>query len=583
MSLRLDGFDEVVNKDGEPPLFPSPATHQNHINEERKKNMMVCLKKNSFWIGGLGLLVVLLMYSSSPQEIVLSAAQPLVTIELIGRYESGAAIGSGGAEIVAVHTEHDTHYNNVLTAYVVNGAAKALDIVNVDDPVNARLQKRVDLSTLNGQPTDGPTSVAVDPADRGVAVAVPNVNRHLPGWVVLMGLNGEIMKIVEVGALPDMLTFTPSGSKILVANEGEPAADYSADPEGSVSIIDVTDGLGTATVTTARFENVPAVGEARVFGPNTNPAQNYEPEYITVAPDGRRAFVSLQENNAIAELDPASGQFTVVRGLGYKDYSVAGHELDASDRDGRVNMRNWPVFGMYQPDAIASYTVEEKTYLITANEGDARDYSAYSEQARVRDLMLDPAAFPAGTDVKRVENLGRLRVTNALGDRDGDGDLDRLYAFGARSFSIFDANDLTAPVFDSGSAIERRLAEFFPADFNCDNDENQSFDSRSDDKGPEPEGVVLGDIEGRTFAFIGLERIGGVLAYDVSDPSAPVFAGYANNRNFAATEALQAGDLGPEGLAFVPAIDSPTGEALVLVANEISGTVSIYAVRPLAQ
>ncbi len=240
-------------------------------------------------------------------------------------------------------------------------------------------------------------------------------------------------------------------------------------------------------------------------------------------------------------------------------------QLDASDRDGGVNLREWPILGMYQPDSLASYEVDGATYLITANEGDSRDYDGYSEEARVGGLTLDAAVFGQTFSLQRNENLGRLKVTTANGDAGADGTFETLYAFGARSFSILAADG--TQVFDSGDDFERRLSQLAPTTFNSEGDAS-TFDGRSDDKGPEPEGVTVGKIGKQWFAFIGLERIGGVLVYEVTDPRAPVFVQYITTP----------GDVGPEGLEFVPANESPTKKPLLIVANEISGTATVYEI-----
>jgi hypothetical protein len=237
---------------------------------------------------------------------------------------------------------------------------------------------------------------------------------------------------------------------------------------------------------------------------------------------------------------------------------------------------------MYQPDEIAAYEVGGKTYLVTANEGDARDYDGFSEEERVGDLSLDPTAFPDAANLQEDELLGRLRVTNTLGDTDGDGDFDELYAFGGRSFSIWDEEGNL--IFDSGDQFETITAQLFPEFFNSNNDDNDSLDDRSDDKGPEPEGITIGHIGNRTIAFIGLERIGGVMMYDITNPQKPVFVGYSNNRNFNvdATNPL-AGDLGPEGVLFISKKDSPNGKPLLVVSNEISGTTTVFGIQTVPE
>jgi hypothetical protein len=386
----------------------------------------------------------------------------------------------------------------------------------------------------------------------------------------------------EVGALPDHVSFTADGEYLLVANEGEPNSyglSTSVNPEGSVSIINLKHGVHRASVRTASFagfngqkDSLVASG-VRVFSPGATVAQDLEPEYITSK--GRTAWVTLQEANAIAILDIPSATFSRIVPLGYKDHNVPGQGLDPSDKDaatnGGINIANWPVRGLYLPDAIASFRARDgQTYLVTANEGDSRTPGDFpgmpDEESRIKPLSLDATAFPNAATIKNDVRLGRLKVTKTLGDTDGDGDYDALYSFGARSFTIRSATGDV--VWDSGDQFEQYLAANTPADFNKGHDD-PTFDIRSDDKGPEPEGVAVGRIAGRTFAFIGLERVGGVFAYDVTDPAAPTLAAYANSR---------ATDLGAEGLSFIKAEDSPTRTPLVLIGNEVSRTVAVYEV-----
>ncbi|MCA1992355.1 MAG: choice-of-anchor I family protein [Coleofasciculus sp. S288] len=406
-------------------------------------------------------------------------------------------------------------------------------------------------------------------------MAVENADKQAPGTVAFYDIDGNFLNAVTVGALPDMLTFTPDGKKILVANEGEPSSynqPDSVDPEGSLSLIDISKGVLNLTqsdVTTADFtafnsQQSTLIAEGvRIFGPNATVAQDVEPEFITVSSDSKTAWITLQENNAIAVLDIESGQITDIKPLGYKDYNLPGNGLDASDRDSAINIQNWPVLGMYQPDAIASFTINGETYLITANEGDSRDYDGFSEEERIRNLSLDPNTFPNA--LKDNTALGRLQVTTTLGDPDGDGDFDDLYAFGARSFSIWTAQGNL--VFDSGDQFEQITAAQVPSLFNSDGT-SDTFDTRSDNKGPEPEGVVTGVINGRTYAFIGLERTGGVMVYDVTNPTSPAFVQYINS----------ASDIAPEGLTFVSADESPTGKPLLVVSHEVSQTTTTYEI-----
>jgi hypothetical protein len=281
------------------------------------------------------------------------------------------------------------------------------------------------------------------------------------------------------------------------------------------------------------------------------------------------------------DIDTSTGKFTIRAGYQPEEVvlgivNVPG--LDASDRDSTLNVKPWPVFGMYEPDAIASFKSGRREYLITANEGDARDWPGFAEEARVSSLTLDAAAFPDGAVLKNNANLGRLNVTNTLGDVDGDQDYDALYTLGGRSFSIWSTDG--ALVFDSGGDFERVIAAREPAFFNASNDD-RAFDSRSDNKGPEPEAVTIGEIGKRTYAFVGLERQGGIMIYDVTSPFSPVFVDYVNNRDFSVDPATAEGakDLGPEGMIFIGAKDSPTRNPMVVTANEVSGTVTLYAVK----
>lgn len=250
--------------------------------------------------------------------------------------------------------------------------------------------------------------------------------------------------------------------------------------------------------------------------------------------------------------------------------------LDASNRDDAINIRNWPVYGIYMPDAIAAYEANGQVYLVTANEGDSRDYAGFSEEKRIGDMVLDWSVFPNAAELQRSENLGRLLSTTAGTDTNGDGLVDRLLTLGGRSFSIWSTDGKL--VYDSGSLIAEITADLYPDDFNA-NGENGTFDDRSDDKGTEPEGVAIGQIGTQTYAFITLERIGGIMVFDISKPAAPHYVTYVNNRDFSGdAEAGTAGDLAPEGVKFIAAADSPTGEPLLLVANELSGSTTVWRI-----
>ncbi|MBK8906956.1 MAG: choice-of-anchor I family protein [Rhodospirillales bacterium] len=328
--------------------------------------------------------------------------------------------------------------------------------------------------------------------------------------------------------------------------------------------------LGITPVAKTKVLNLPSIGYDGVD----------KSEGLALLPDGRLAVLN---DNDFGLLDqPAPGDGTVALSpdrtksvLGLIAFDGQSNGLDASDSDDAIAIQNWPVFGMYMPDAVTSFAAKGQTFYVTANEGDARD-----EVERIGDLALDPEAFPDAAALQEDENLGRLEVSTIDGDPDGDGDFDQLFSYGARSFSIWDA--FGNLVFDSGDQIEQITAERFPEFFNASNDGNE-FDSRSDNKGPEPEGVTVAQLGDQTYAFIGLERIGGVMVYDVSDPHAPTFVDYVNDRDFAGDpENDAAGDLGPEGLTVITADESPNGAPLLVVTNEVSGSTSIYQIDLLA-
>ena len=675
------------------------------------------------------------------------------TVKLEGAEIS--AYDSGTQRIFVTGEAGEDNANNIAEGSPI------LQAVDISDPSNPTVIGQIDLSNYGA----GVQSVAVKNGVVAVAVSADTVTDA--GKVVFFNASDySELSQVEVGALPDMLTFTPDGMKVLVANEGEPNDRYTVDPEGSISIIDVSGGVGSLTdanVTTADFkafngqeatlrsQGVRIFGQKTVNGTKTasTAAEDFEPEYIAVSADGTAAFVTLQENNAFAVLDIEQGKVTSILPLGYKDWSGANPtlkpfkatldgsqevvpndsiattatgnallqlnqagnalnytmtvsgldfgtlaggaaqtedtgddvtgihfhnaargaggpvvfgifgpaqdtddrtisinddgsttisgvwettdtaastslstfiadlqatnkdtdtnlyfnihteefpmgeirgqivgssvELDASNRDGGINFANYPnLFGMYQPDAIASYEANGETYYITANEGDARirpdgdieddagnvlveEGADFNEEARIGDdeIILDSIAFPNASELQEDENLGRLNITTTLGDTDNDPEFEELYAYGGRSFSIF--NSSGELVYDSGDLIGKLTSQLVPEKFNSQGSAD-SFDSRSDDKGAEPEGVTVGQVGEKTYAYVGLERTGGVMVFDVSNPTAASFVQYVNNE----------GDTSPEGLTFIDAQDSANGNSLLAVTNEVSETLSIY-------
>lgn len=436
------------------------------------------------------------------------------------------------------------------------------------------------VASIDLQSVGGVNSVAIRNGIAGVAITAPV--KTDPGLLHVYDTTTRgLLASVNVGANPDMVTFTAGGSRLLVANEGEPrdfTLGLAGDAEGSVSIVDAA----SFAVTTAGFAGFDAAAlkaaGVRLFGPNQTAPLNLEPEYIAVSADGRTAAVTLQENNAIAFVDLDTQQVTGIKALGLKDHSLPGNGLDVSDRDGpgnnpqNGNLKQWNVQGMYLPDAIAGFTQNGQQFYVTANEGDAReDWPGFSEEVRVGAATIDPlldAQLQAahGADYRtNNDKLNRLTVSRT-GDIDGDGDLDQLLAFGGRSFSILDADGNL--VFDSGDALERIVRDFDAADALAgDLLPNLWDDGRSDNKGPEPESVVIGELAGRTLMFLGLERSNAVMVWDLSDRTAPNFLDFL----------FTAGDVGPEGLQFF----TDGGKGYLVVANEVSGTTTLYRIQPV--
>lgn len=661
-----------------------------------------------------------------------------IQLKHLSTYHTGI-FDESAAEISA----YDEHGQRV---YFTNAFDNTIEVIDVVDPLNPVALPSIDVSSYGG----GINSIVV--WDGYIGAAIENSNKQLDGFVVFFDTAGTYINQVTVGALPDMLTISPDHTKIVVANEGEPDDDYIVDPNGSVSIIDLTPGVAALTngnvITTdfsafesyrqsfesgaldtwnytatpamyntegdsavtgnddvwaplteftgniansfhsnifwggqdlengngggafqhtldfdpidistngeatlsfkyyaVGFESADSVGyiveydngttwnmanyvelerdtnwtkvivnipsatnyvrlrlmakqngstdfvgfddiklafldeTTRIFGNDdmSTVAADLEPEYICVDGSSSYAYVTLQENNAYAKIDLSNGNVVEIKGYGFKDHMLAGNGFDASNTNPTINITNWPTLGMYQPDAMDCYSAGGMEYFVIANEGDSRDYDGYSEEDRVKDLVLDSLVFPNYATLQMDDNLGRLKITTSMGDIDADGEFEELYSYGGRSFSIFDANGNM--IYDSGDEFEQILAVEYPNEFNSTNDDNTSFKNRSDDKGCEPEGLEIAVINSRTYAFVGLERMGGIMVYDITDPTNVQYLQYLNNRDFTQVETDSASfDLGPEGLIFIPKEKSPNLRDLLVVSNEVSGTVSIFQI-----
>jgi DNA-binding beta-propeller fold protein YncE len=428
-----------------------------------------------------------------------------------------------------------------------------IEILDLKDPASIKVIGNINIAPFGG----GVNSVSVSGGKLAAAIQATDKTANGKVGVFKTSDNSKIAEI-NVGALPDMVTFSPDGKFILTANEGEPNDTYTNDPSGSVSIISVNDNYAVTTIdfsSMASQESALKLKGLRIFGPSKSFVKDIEPEYITVSADSKTAWVTLQENNGIAKIDIATKSITNIFPLGFKDYNVDGNEIDPTDTDASYKAAKWNVKGVYMPDAIAVIESNNIPYLFTANEGDAREYSGYSEILRVKSnsVILDAAKFPTATTLKQDLNLGRLNITTALGDTDGDGDFDELYSYGSRSFSVWNGLD-GSQVFDSKNELDIKAQSIGVYD-----------DARSDDKSVEPEGIAIGTVGSKKVVFVAMERADAVAIYDITSPSKPVFL-----------KIIKCGDA-PEGVLFVPAKDSPTKRSLLIVSSEGDGVVKVFS------
>ncbi|MBO1927477.1 choice-of-anchor I family protein [Thiomicrorhabdus sp. 6S2-11] len=557
------------------------------------------------------------------------ASQQTINLSQIATYESGV-FDESAAEIVT----YDPVNNRT---YVVNANNKKVDVLdnsNISVPVlQTSLDLAADFATAGITGTVGDAN-SVDLYNGLLAVAVAADSKTDNGWVAFYKASDlTFISAVQVGALPDMVKFSHDGSVVMAAIEGEPSDDYLIDPEGQVAMIDISwDGANLNTsLTTIGFTDFNIDGTRHAELPTSKMvldgysatttdnkatvAQSFEPEYIAFNSDDSKAYVSLQENNAVAVIDTATKSIDKIIGLGFKNHSIQGNEMDASQKDG-VNIQNWPVMGMYMPDTIASMEYQGKSYILTANEGDDRQdwldnvvdqtdcenagyfFGDDGDGARCIDAFSAKDFYDAD-NVTLVDSEGNpfAETNGGFGEdnelrrlkfsyhttlaMNGGTEFTSLYAYGGRSFSIYDA-ETGQQVFDSANDFEVMTANIYGDDFNNDNAENTG-DDRSDNKGPEPEALTVGVINGQTYAFVGLERMGGIMVYNVSNPYSPDFVQYINNRDVTVDndtlEAGGAGDLGPEGFHFVNAENSPNGKPMLVVGNEVSGTTTYYEIQ----
>ncbi|HHC6581327.1 TPA: choice-of-anchor I family protein [Vibrio parahaemolyticus] len=508
--------------------------------------------------------------------------------------------------------------------YVVNAQAKRVDVLSLNEssaPSQTDFIDLTDAGTSAGIEIGAANSVAV--FNGLVAVAIENNNKQEDGLIALYRSDDlSLITTFKTGALPDMVGFSKDGRYIATANEGEPNSDYSIDPEGSVTLVDLSKGINNADVTQIGFGEFDGVRSdelpkaVRISGPNASIAQDLEPEYLTFADNGK-IYVALQENNAMAIIDPQNHSVEKIVALGEKSWSNS--KLDASNKDKIIgNLKSYPqLVGLYMPDTLDSYSVNGQTYIVSANEGDGREYGFKTTQAEcdqagfkwdkddyqgtpdytnvkgsclshideVRGKKLKVTTdHPLAEALKDNKQLARLKVIKPNHTLNTE---ENVQAFGARSFSIWNENGEL--VFDSGDDFATVALLNEGKHFNSTNDSNSSGDDRSDDKGIEPEAIEVAKINGRYYAFIGLERQGGIMVYDITEPKQAQFLHYVNHRDYTQpvctlvedgecandTYNPKAGDLAPESINYF----TRNGQHFIAVGNEVSGTTSVFRIE----
>lgn len=558
-------------------------------------------------------------YSSQCKATVAPVAgeTTIQSLTFLGTSVADAPFASSAAEIVSYDACSDK-------LYVVNAQAKRVDVLSMDEQGVPTQSAFIDLNSAGVAASiniGAANSVAV--SNGLVAVAIENSNKQDNGIIALYRSDDlSLITTFPAGALPDMVGFSKDGRYIAAANEGEPSGDYNVDPEGSVTLVDLSQGITNTEVTQIDFKAFDGLRanelpeNLRISGPNATVAQDLEPEYLTFGDNGK-IYVALQENNAMAIINPETKSVEKIVGLGEKSWSEA--KLDASNKDKIVgNLKSYPqLVGLYMPDTLDSYSVNGKTYIVSANEGDGREYGIKTTQERCDQanfkwdeddyLGTDNYTSKQGTCLSHVDEVRgkKLKVADnhplaaALKDNDQLARLkvikpavvlsanENVQAFGARSFSIWDENGEL--VFDSGDDFARIALINEGKHFNSTNDTNDSGDDRSDDKGVEPEAIEVAEINGRHYAFIGLERQGGIMVYDISQPKQAVFLHYINNRDYDQPVCTQvkdnecandnynplAGDLAPESINYF----TRNGDHFLAVGNEVSGTTSVFRIE----
>jgi Bacterial surface proteins containing Ig-like domains len=496
-----------------------------------------------------------------------------LSVEKIGSFSLGITDKDGGvAEIVKYNKDNNKFY-------LVNGSGNppSLEIVSLGQATGTLTKEKTvlvkDLSETKDFKYGDLTSVDINTATKRIFVSVQEEDPLKAGKILVLDYNGNYVTEYEAGVQPDMIKSTEDGRYILTADEAEPRL-VTQDAKGSITIVDTVSGISEQAYfddpsviedgVHIRGELDPVTNSVKSSGTKEDALYDLEPEYITLSADGKTAYVTLQENNAIAVVDIATHKVTAVKALGLKDYNDPANALDVQS-NGTIQLETVPFNGMYMPDGAASYTVNGKTYILTANEGDASEFRTNASTVGALKGSLDPNS-DAYKFLKDTTVYDKVEVAQDMGN-------DGIYMYGGRSFSIWNAATMDQ-IYDSGNDFETITATRLPEYFNVSNDKT-TMDARSVKKGPEPEDIKVGKVGNKELAFIGLERTGGFMTYDITNPEKPQFAAYTNTRDYKASDLLDT-DTGPEGIEFIPASVSPTGQPLLLVAYEVGGKVGVY-------
>lgn len=524
-------------------------------------------------------------------------------LNLLARYSAGETNADGGVmEIITYNTANGF-------AYAINGQSGTIAIIDINKLQGDKLMaldgqsfdikaavKKLDASFDYGDMS----SIAVSPKGKSLAAALQAEAHDAEGRVAIFDCLADgslsLKTVLPAGVQPDMVCFADDDT-ILTANEGEPREGYAteeADPKGSVTIIKLAAGT-SKNIGFEAFDNAEAraalVAQGVILKKGALPSRDLEPEYMTIC--AGKAYVSLQEANALAVIDIAGEKVEHVFSLGFIDHSKSPIDINNKDKACKL-MTHEGVLGMRLPDSVASFQKDGVTYVLTANEGDDRKYGKKKTEAYYNNALkiklgdgdqspaghISAASF-GGSSKAKITLLDPSTVDGIASSKD--------YLFGGRSFSIFSVSAKGLElVFDSGSDFERITAQYLPKYYNCSND-TTDIEDRSGKKGPEPEALTVGQIDGKTYAFIGLERISGVMVYDITKPAQAKFVNYINSRDFETvistteddgdTLVVTGGDVAPEGMVFIPAAQSKAGKPMLLIANEVSGTVSAVTIE----